>query len=199
MAEQAERMSRLIDDLLSLSRIELNLHIRPDKRVDLVHVVREVIDALAPLAEERGTKLRLNGGPPTLPMLGDRDELIRVFENLIENALKYGVSDEGIDIVCARALREDGAGEAVVSVIDYGPGIASEHLPRLTERFYRIDVPRSREQGGTGLGLAIVKHIVNRHRGRMAIASELGRGTTFAIRLDLADEPAKILKPETYQ
>jgi two-component system phosphate regulon sensor histidine kinase PhoR len=124
-------------------------------------------------------------------MLGDRDELVRVFENLVENALKYGGSDRGIDIVCAAALREDGTAEAVVSVVDYGPGIASEHLPRLTERFYRIDVPRSREQGGTGLGLAIVKHIVNRHRGRLLITSEVGRGTTFSIRLNLANSTLK--------
>ncbi|ALK10981.1 ATP-binding protein [Blastochloris viridis] len=189
MAEQAKRMSRLIDDLLSLSRIELNLHIRPERRVDLVHVVREVIDALGPLAEERGVALRLIEQAPSLPVQGDRDELIRVFENLVENALKYGGSDKGIEIVCAASAREDGTREAVVSVIDYGPGIAPEHLPRLTERFYRIDVPRSREQGGTGLGLAIVKHIVNRHRGRMAITSDVGRGTAFVIRLDLAHSP----------
>jgi two-component system phosphate regulon sensor histidine kinase PhoR len=189
MVEQARRMSRLIDDLLSLSRIELNLHIRPDQRVDLGHVVREVIDALAPLAEERGVALRLKEEAQGLVVPGDRDELIRVFENLVENALKYGLSDKGVDIACAAARREDGTAEAVVSVTDHGPGIAPEHLPRLTERFYRIDVPRSREQGGTGLGLAIVKHIVNRHRGRLAIQSDVGRGTTFTVRLDLADNP----------
>ncbi|WP_126401393.1 ATP-binding protein [Blastochloris tepida] len=186
MAEQAKRMSRLIDDLLSLSRIELNLHIRPDTRVDLVHVLREVMDALAPLALDRGIELRLAEQAAALPVQGDRDELIRVFENLVENALKYGGSERGVDVVCAEAAREDGSREAVVSVIDYGPGIAPEHLPRLTERFYRVDVPRSREQGGTGLGLAIVKHIVNRHRGRLSIASEAGKGTIFAVRMGLA-------------
>jgi two-component system phosphate regulon sensor histidine kinase PhoR len=175
--------------LLSLSRIELNLHIRPDQRVDLVHVVREVIDALGPLAEERGTALHLAEQAHDLVVPGNRDELVRVFSNLVENALKYGASERGIDIVCAEAQREDGGREAVVSVTDHGPGIAPEHLPRLTERFYRIDVPRSREQGGTGLGLAIVKHIVNRHRGRLAITSEVGHGASFVVRLDLANNP----------
>ena len=125
-------------------------------------------------------------------MRGDRDELIRVFENLVENALKYGASPKGVDVICATAERDDGTGEAVVSVVDYGPGISPEHLPRLTERFYRVDVTRSREIGGTGLGLAIVKHIVNHHRARLTIASEAGRGTTFAIHFVLADRPEEV-------
>ena len=128
-------------------------------------------------------------------MQGDRDEMIRVFENLIENAMKYGGTGKGIDVVCAETAREDGSREAVVSVIDYGPGIAPEHLPRLTERFYRVDVPSSREQGGTGLGLAIVKHIVNRHRGRLSIASEAGKGTIFAVRMDLSQVLPPARKP----
>ena len=109
-------------------------------------------------------------------MLGDRDELIRVFENLVENALKYGASGKRVDIALSPATNADGDAEAQVAVRDYGPGIAPEHLPRLTERFYRVDVAESRAQGGTGLGLALVKHILNRHRGRLTIESTSGRG-----------------------
>jgi two-component system phosphate regulon sensor histidine kinase PhoR len=111
----------------------------------------------------------------------DRDELIRVFENLVENALKYGAAGKRVDISIAREPAGDG--EAVVAVRDYGPGIAPEHLPRLTERFYRVDVTESRAQGGTGLGLALVKHILHRHRGRLAIESAPGKGATFTVRL----------------
>jgi two-component system phosphate regulon sensor histidine kinase PhoR len=120
--------------------------------------------------------------PDRFPVLGDRDELIRVVENLIENALKYGASGKRVDIAIGRETTADGD-EAVVSVKDYGPGIAPEHLPRLTERFYRVDVTESRAQGGTGLGLALVKHVLQRHRGRLSIDSALGAGATFTIRL----------------
>ena len=122
-------------------------------------------------------------------MLGDRDELVRLFENLIENALKYGAAGKRVDIKLAPATAEDGEPEAQVSVRDYGPGIAPEHLPRLTERFYRVDVRESRDQGGTGLGLALVKHILNRHRGRLSIESTPGAGATFTVHLPAA-EPA---------
>src|SRR5262249_29731561 len=116
---------------------------------------------------------------------GDRDELARVFENLVENALKYGASGKRVDVSVDRVEAPDGVGEAVVRVRDYGPGIAAEHLPRLTERFYRIDVVQSRAEGGTGLGLSLVKHVLNRHRGRLVIESTLGEGATFTVRLPL--------------
>jgi len=122
-----------------------------------------------------------------LMVLGDRDELTRLFENLIENGLKYGASGKRVDIALAPVAASDGEDEARVSVRDYGPGIAAEHLPRLTERFYRVDVGESRAQGGTGLGLALVKHILNRHHGRLSIESREGEGATFTVRLSLSD------------
>jgi two-component system phosphate regulon sensor histidine kinase PhoR len=183
MAEQARRMSRLIDDLLSLSRIEMNEHIQPKSVVDLVAIVDHVRDALSPLARERGVAVEVKRKIERLPVQGDRDELIRLFENLVENALKYGEAGKRVEI----SLAAEG-GEAVVTVRDFGPGIAPEHLPRLTERFYRVDAQTSRAQGGTGLGLAIVKHILARHRGRLSIESELGHGAQFTVRLALAGE-----------
>jgi len=186
MAEQARRMARLVDDLLSLSRIEQNLHLRPDTPVDLALVVRHVADTLAPLAHETGVTLAVRAsGPVVVP--GDRDELVRVAENLIENAIKYGspppesgAAPTCVDVDVAVQHR---AGR--LSVRDYGPGIAPEHLPRLTERFYRIDAGQSRAKGGTGLGLAIVKHIVARHRGRLQIESDVGQGVMIAVTIPL--------------
>jgi len=185
MKEQATRMARLIDDLLSLSRIEQKAHIHPDNSVDLGALVRQVADGLSPLAYEREVEVKIADQASSLLVAGDRDELIRVFENLIENALKYGASGRRVDITLAREPVNGGAKEAVVSVRDYGPGIAPEHLPRLTERFYRVDIGESRAQGGTGLGLALVKHILHRHRGRLMIESTPGAGATFAVRLPL--------------
>ena len=185
MKQQADRMARLIDDLLSLSRIELNAHRRPDTPVDLVAVVRQVADGLQTLARSREVEIAITAPEEPLLVLGDRDELVRVWENLVENALKYGGSGKRVDIALAREAA-GGLAEAVVSVRDYGPGIAPEHLPRLTERFYRVDVGQSRAEGGTGLGLALVKHILNRHGGRLAIESTVGQGATFAVRLPLA-------------
>ncbi len=185
MEAQARRMARLIDDLLSLSRIELNAHVRPDKPVDLVPIVKQVVDGLQTLARDRGVEVVISAGPEPLVVAGDRDELIRIFENLVENALKYGGSGKRVDIALGRSEPATGAGEAAVAVRDYGPGIAAEHLPRLTERFYRVDVAGSRAQGGTGLGLALVKHILNRHRGRLTIDSKAGQGATFTVRLPL--------------
>jgi two-component system phosphate regulon sensor histidine kinase PhoR len=121
-----------------------------------------------------------------LLVLGDRDELLRVFENLVENALKYGASGKGVEVALTAGDAAGGAREARVAVRDHGPGIAPEHLPRLTERFYRVDVVESRAQGGTGLGLALVKHILNRHGGRLTIESMLGQGATFTAHLPLA-------------
>jgi two-component system phosphate regulon sensor histidine kinase PhoR len=185
MQAQATRMARLIDDLLSLSRIELNAHLRPDKEVDLVAIIRQVADGLQMLARDRGVEVKVTAPAKPLLVMGDRDELLRVFENLVENALKYASSGKRIDIEVAAA--DGGKREARVAVRDYGPGIAPEHLPRLTERFYRVDVAESRAQGGTGLGLALVKHILNRHGGRLTIDSVMGQGATFISWLPLAD------------
>ncbi len=184
MQEQARRMARLIDDLLSLSRIELNAHRRPDAPVDLIPIVRQVVDGLQTLARDRGVTIEI-GADDALMVLGDRDELVRLFENLVENALKYGAPGKRVDVKLSRGTAADGQAEAVASVRDYGPGIAPEHMPRLTERFYRVDVRESRAQGGTGLGLALVKHILNRHRGRLSIESTPGEGATFTVHLPI--------------
>lgn len=192
MERQARRMSRLIDDLLSLSRIEMKAHIPPSDRIDLANVLRSVCDAMAGLARERNVTIgmALPEGQ-TFTTIGDRDELVRVFENLIENATKYGQSGGKVDLSLARLV--DGAiGPAIaVSVRDYGPGVAEEHLPRLTERFYRVDAGESRMQGGTGLGLALVKHIVSRHRGRLVLRSKPGEGMEAVIILPAVHEKSE--------
>jgi two-component system, OmpR family, phosphate regulon sensor histidine kinase PhoR len=175
MREQARRMSRLIDDLLSLSRIELKEHVQPTDEVRLDTVLHEVIDTLSPLAFECKTQIDAEGMGKVV-VAGDRDELIRVFENLIENAVKYGQSGGRVEVSLAEKERT-----VSVTVRDYGPGIAPEHLPRLTERFYRVDVVESRQKGGTGLGLALVKHILKRHKARLNVRSELGAGASFEV------------------
>jgi two-component system phosphate regulon sensor histidine kinase PhoR len=182
MGEQARRMSRLINDLMSLSRIELSLHLQPQTRVDLAGIVAQVCDTMTPLAQEQNVALTLKREAAEAFVLGDRDELIRVFENLVENAFKYGASGKRVEVTLSAA-----AGEAAVSVRDFGPGIAPEHLPRLTERFYRVDVETSRAQGGTGLGLSLAKHVLARHRGTLSIESEPGKGAIFTARIPLAD------------
>jgi two-component system, OmpR family, phosphate regulon sensor histidine kinase PhoR len=182
MQQQAARMARLIEDLLSLSRIELNAHRRPEKPVDLVPIIRQVTDGLQTLAHDRGVAVNVEAANAAT-VLGDRDELVSLFENLVENAIKYGADGKRVDIKLAPAKGEEGEPEARISVRDYGPGIAPEHLPRLTERFYRVSVRESRDQGGTGLGLALVKHILNRHRGRLTIDSTPGSGATFTVNL----------------
>ncbi len=186
MQAQADRMARLIDDLLSLSRIELNAHLRPDKQVDVGAIVRQVADSLQTLARDRNVEVKTLGSSAPLLVPGDRDELIRVFENLVENALKYAASGKRVDIALSVGEGPDGKREARIAVRDRGPGIAPEHLPRLTERFYRVDVSESRAQGGTGLGLALVKHILNRHGGRLTIESAPGQGATFTVHLPIA-------------
>jgi two-component system phosphate regulon sensor histidine kinase PhoR len=185
MQGQATRMARLIDDLLSLSRIELNVHLQPNTPVDLAPIVRQVVDGLQTLARDRGVEIKVTPPPDALIVLGDRDELIRALENLVENALKYGAAGKRLDITLARGHTRGGMPEARVAVRDYGPGIAPEHLPRLTERFYRVDVADSRAQGGTGLGLALVKHVLNRHGGRLTIESTLGQGAIFTMHMPL--------------
>jgi two-component system phosphate regulon sensor histidine kinase PhoR len=188
MAEQAARMNRLIDDLLSLSRIELTEHQAPAARVDLVELLVGLAAGFEPrLIQHRVTlDLAMTHGLP--PVLGDTDQLTQVAQNLLDNAVKYG--REGGTV---RLAAEPAAGPrwptrpgVVVTVADQGHGIPREHLPRLTERFYRVDTGRSRAVGGTGLGLAIVKHIVNRHRGQLAIESEVGVGTTVSVWLPAA-------------
>jgi two-component system, OmpR family, phosphate regulon sensor histidine kinase PhoR len=185
MQAQATRMARLIDDLLSLSRIELNAHLQPDTPVDLAPMVRQVVDGLQTLARDRDVEINVAVPTDELTVLGDRDELIRALENLVENALKYGAGGKRVDVTASRGQTRAGSSEARIAVRDYGPGIPSEHLPRLTERFYRVDVADSRSQGGTGLGLALVKHVLNRHTGRLTIESTLGEGATFTMHLPL--------------
>ena len=173
MQAQANRMKRLIDDLLSLSRIEMNEHLRPSTALDLAAVLRQAADLLAHEAQRAATPLNLHLATP-LRVKGEREELVQVFYNLIENALKYGAGARGIDISAARDRDQ-----VIVSGTDHGPGCAEIHLPRLTERFYRVSVQDSRSRGGTGLGLAIVKHILNRHGARLTITSTPGEGSTF--------------------
>lgn len=183
MLDQAGRMRRLIDDILSLSRIELKAHVRPASTVDFSEIIRHTADALSPLAADLDVKIRVTLPEEPVRLKGDRDELIQVTENLIENALKYGHRGEFVDV----SLNEQaGKGEEPfwqLAVRDYGEGIPPEHVPRLTERFYRVDVESSRSMKGTGLGLAIVKHILTRHRGRLEVESEPGQGATFKVSL----------------
>lgn len=178
MQTQTARMARLIDDLLSLSRLEMKPYLSPSDRVDLKPLIEGVIDALNPLAEESGVRIDAALGGDPLIVAGNRDELIQVFENLLENACKYGRSGGLVEVTVNRAGQQNGID---VSVRDHGPGIPEEHIPRLTERFYRVDVETSRGQKGTGLGLAIVKHILTRHRARLTIGSMPGEGATFTV------------------
>ena len=186
MAEQAARMTRLIDALLSLSRLEMNAHVPPSGLVDLNDVLGHARDTLEPLAAETHTTLEVERFARPAVVRGDRDELLQVLQNLVQNSLKYGRPDGNVRIEAKHipSLNQHARGRFAISVVDDGPGIPAEHLPRLTERFYRVDVDSSREKGGTGLGLAIVKHILNRHRGELAIASKPGQGSTFTVMLD---------------
>lgn len=182
MASQAARMTRLIDDLLSLSRVEMRVHLRPTGLVDLNEIASYVAQTLEPLAEGYKATIHLHALPGPARVRGDREELVQVLQNLVHNSLKYGREGGRVDI---RLSRESGKPRRIaVAVSDDGPGIAPEHLPRLTERFYRANAATSREKGGTGLGLAIVKHIVNRHRGDLRIASQVGKGSTFTVLFD---------------
>ncbi len=178
MLDQANRMSRLVDDLLSLSRLELKAHLPPDQKVELAPILGHVRDSLTPLAADLGVEIRLDLPDDKVEVMGERDELVQVFENLIENACKYGQDGKVVDVV----LRRDAGGATEVSVRDHGPGIPAEHVPRLTERFYRVNVEDSRSKKGTGLGLAIVKHILTRHRARLIVKSDLGAGSVFTVR-----------------
>ncbi|MDE2166199.1 MAG: PAS domain-containing protein [Alphaproteobacteria bacterium] len=193
MAEQGARMTRLVEDLLSLSRIEMNEHRAPTEAVNVEMVLRQAADPLEPRAKARNMRFVFDVAPELPPVAGDLDELVQVFQNLFDNALKYGDSDTAIEVVArpsAKPLSGARPGERVagvaIAVRDHGSGIAHEHIPRLTERFYRVDAARSRALGGTGLGLAIVKHIVSHHRGAFEIDSELGQGSVFTVHLPAA-------------
>jgi two-component system, OmpR family, phosphate regulon sensor histidine kinase PhoR len=180
MEQEASRMNRLVQDLLHLSRVEADERVRPRGRVDLGDVLRSTIDSLQPLADGAGARVVLVGAEAALLVPGDSDQLTQVFTNLVENAIKYG--PVGQEVLVAVRQEDSIRGPAIrVDVTDQGEGIDEIHLPRLTERFYRVDTHRSREKGGTGLGLAIVKHIVNRHRGWLKIDSTPGQGSTFSV------------------
>jgi two-component system, OmpR family, phosphate regulon sensor histidine kinase PhoR len=187
MQDEAVRMRGLVEDLMSLSRIEADRFSVPRDPVDLVPLVAEVKAALAHVIEEKGAALEIENRAGAAVVAGDRPQLAQMLANLLSNSLKYGRPGAPIKVCFDPA----GAEMVRVSVIDEGEGIAPEHLPRLTERFYRVDAGRSRSVGGTGLGLAIVKHIVSRHRGRLDIRSRLGVGTSVRVYLPRAHDAAE--------
>jgi two-component system, OmpR family, phosphate regulon sensor histidine kinase PhoR len=196
MSVEAGRMRRLIDDLLSLTRIELNEHVPPSGSLDIADVARDAAAALQGLAQLDDVTISVGEGRSLPLIVGERDELIQLFQNLLHNAIKYGRvgGHVWVDFALAPSSvylpgRRSPAQMVSVTIRDDGEGIPREAVPRLTERFYRVDVKRSRERGGTGLGLAIVKHIVNRHQGRLHIESKLGEGSTFTILLPAVAEP----------
>ena len=185
MEREAGRMNRLVKDLLSLSRVESEERVRPRTPVDLSAIARTTVSSLNPLAEEAGAEIVLTGADHPAPLKGDADQLAQVLSNLVENAIKYGGNGTRVTVEID-SIDHDASvrGPAVlITVTDNGEGFDPVHIPRLTERFYRVDNHRSREMGGTGLGLAIVKHIVNRHRGRLRIESAPGLGSRFSITL----------------
>lgn len=184
MQTQTARMARLIDDLLSLSRIEMKAFSRTNGKIDIVALVSGVVESLGHLAQDYGVTVSFPAPADPIFAPGNRDELTQVFVNLLENACKYGQSGGKIDITVAET-GEGPSPEVTVTIRDYGPGIPEEHIPRITERFYRIDVESSRVKNGTGLGLAIVKHILTRHDGRLTIRSTMGEGAAFTAHLPL--------------
>lgn len=213
MQVQADRMRRLIDDLLSLSRIELDEHVPPSDRADLATVAREVADSLAPVLRERKVKLDVRAPDTPVRVVGERFQLAQVVQNLVDNAVKYtpdggtvtidvAPSGDREEVTAQAGRRWEEAGRIVlltpaaaanrsyafVRVEDSGPGISRRFLPRLGERFFRVERELGDERGGTGLGLAIVKHIVNRHRGGLLVESQPGRGSAFAAYVELAEE-----------
>ena len=187
MDEESKRMNRLIDDLISLSRVEVEEHIIPDEIIKLSEVTSSVIELFYDRAKRQNMELifedEVKHTPELSTIYGDRDEIVEVIHNLIENAIKYGYPDSAITIQIAAS----GSHHVRLAVTNFGDGIEERHIPRLTERFYRVDKARSRQKGGTGLGLAIVKHIINRHRGKLDIQSELAKTTSFIVRLPLAN------------
>lgn len=182
MRQQAERMSKLIDDLLSLSRLELRQHLRPTEKTDLNAIIEEVVKGLQNQIERAGVKVFLDLPDGSTLVTGDRDELYEVLENLIDNAVKYGAGGGRVDVELRPTVRRKDFA-FVLTVSDHGEGIEQAHVPRLTERFYRVEADKSQKKKGTGLGLAIVKHIVNRHHGQLNISSTPGKGTRIEILL----------------
>ncbi len=183
MADEANRMNRLVGDLLSLNRVESEERVRPREPLELTGLIQSTLNTLRPLADDASVTLSLDAPAEAISIEGDGDQLRQVITNLVENAIKYGGSGGRVDVIVTLSERDTAMrGPAVrIRIVDQGPGIDAAHLPRLTERFYRADSHRSRELGGTGLGLAIVKHIVNRHRGRLRVESELGQGAAFTV------------------
>lgn len=183
MEGEAGRMNRLVGDLLSLSRVEGDERVRPRDEVNLTELLQSVMRTLRPLGNEADVTLEAEFPDNPVVLTGDADQLMQVFTNLIENAVKYGASGKRVLVRMVAVDRDPSlrAPGVQVRVVDFGPGIDAVHLPRLTERFYRADSHRSRALGGTGLGLAIVKHIINRHRGRLRVESEMGQGTQFTV------------------
>jgi len=194
MGVEAARMRRLIDDLLSLSRIEMNEHVKPEGRINVESAVRQAVAALRPLAAQDGITITVEAKPGLPPVAGDQDELVQMFQNLIHNAIKYGREKGKVQVTIGHSDDR----QLFAAVHDDGEGIAPNAIPRLTERFYRVDVKRSREKGGTGLGLAIVKHIISRHQGRLSIESKPGEGSTFTVFLPAvpAETAVKSATPE---
>ena len=187
MEREAQRMNRLVSDLLSLSQVEAVERMRPNEVVDVSRLLQETVTTLAPVAEARGVRLHVVSPDRLVEMAGDKDQLRQVFINLIENAIKYGGPNNEVSVTLSDISYQTrlGCEGIAISVVDKGPGIDALDIPRLTERFYRIDSHRSREMGGTGLGLAIVKHIVSRHRGVLKIDSAVGKGSEFKIILPI--------------
>jgi two-component system phosphate regulon sensor histidine kinase PhoR len=182
MAKQGQRMARLIDNLMSLSRVEMRAHLKPQDTVMIGELVQQACDTLEPMAAEANMTIIVDTQVHRAAVLGDRDELTQVVINLLHNAIKYGRPGGTVQVRVHRA--QNGPGSMIdITVEDDGPGIPDQHLPRLTERFYRVPGPAALEKGGTGLGLAIVKHVVNRHRGEFRIFSEEGAGSRFTVLL----------------
>ena len=190
MGSEASRMVRLVDDLLALSRVTAREHQQPTGTVCLQEVLRDTLTALGDMIAKENRTLRIVQPDEDCLVAGDRDELRQVFRNLIENAFKYGRADSEVLVTIEKVERISGSGDSgyAFAVADQGEGIAAEDIPRLTERFYRVDKSRSREKGGTGLGLAIVKHVVKRHRGRLTILSEIGKGSCFAVQIPVRQD-----------
>jgi len=192
MAREAERMRRLIEDLLSLSKVEANEHVRPRETIDVTAVVRGVADILETRAGERSVQFDISADADLPPVIGEENQLTQVFRNILENAVIYGDEKTVVKISIGTVARMPDTGRAgvVVAVTDHGKGIPRDAIPRLTERFYRADESRSPGRSGnpnsTGLGLAIVKHIINRHRGHLRIASQVDKGSTFSVYLPVA-------------
>lgn len=184
MFAEAQRMQRLVEDLISLSRIEAEKYRLPGDRLDLGELLEDVAAEIRAAGSARAADVGIAIAPDLPQVIGDEAQLSQLLHNLIGNAMKYGRADTPV----RASLSLDRSGLLRISVTDEGDGIAPQHIPRLTERFYRVDAGRSRSIGGTGLGLAIVKHIVERHRGRLDIASKVGVGTTVSVALPPADE-----------